>query len=153
MSTVETIASPLRETIEGDPDVQFAYLFGSAAKGRFRTSSDVDVAVFFDADRTGMSRAVGHISPMVGLAPGSPGSVPGYPQRPSRSAAPRCRNAGIGPTPTSSRFMICCLVNRSVAPARLAGWHIIHARANFVRAGACAVPLSLSPWQAWQLMR
>lgn len=57
MSTVETIASPLRETIEGDPDVQFAYLFGSAAKGRFRTSSDVDVAVFLDADRNDMPRA------------------------------------------------------------------------------------------------
>ncbi|MDX1396636.1 MAG: nucleotidyltransferase domain-containing protein [Gemmatimonadota bacterium] len=56
MFTAETIVPPLRETIEQDPAVQFAYLFGSLAKGRFRDSSDLDVAVFFDIDETGTSR-------------------------------------------------------------------------------------------------
>lgn len=56
MSTAETVSPPLREAVEEDPKVRFAYLFGSAAKGRLRSASDLDVAVFFDAERHGMPR-------------------------------------------------------------------------------------------------
>ncbi|MGH7541861.1 MAG: type VII toxin-antitoxin system MntA family adenylyltransferase antitoxin [Gemmatimonadota bacterium] len=56
MPTAETISPPLREAIEDDPEVVFAYLFGSVVKGRPRSSSDLDVAVFFDAERKGTGR-------------------------------------------------------------------------------------------------
>ena len=41
-------------TLEGvlatEPDVRFAYLFGSAAEGGMGPMSDIDVAVMFDGD-------------------------------------------------------------------------------------------------------
>jgi len=56
MSTLQTLTDRLTEAIQEDGDVSFAYLFGSAAKARLRPSSDLDVAVFFDADRKGVPR-------------------------------------------------------------------------------------------------
>lgn len=41
------MAEVLEEALASEPDVAFAYLFGSVAKGRTRQASDVDVAVFF----------------------------------------------------------------------------------------------------------
>jgi predicted nucleotidyltransferase len=56
MLTPEAISRALREVLEADPGVAFAYLFGSVVKGRARASSDIDVAVHFgtapvDAER------------------------------------------------------------------------------------------------------
>lgn len=56
MSTLPTLTDRLTEALGEEGDVAFAYLFGSAAKGRLRPTSDLDVAVFFDAERKGMSR-------------------------------------------------------------------------------------------------
>lgn len=39
------LVETLRQVLMGHPDVDFAYLFGSMAKGRVREASDVDVAV------------------------------------------------------------------------------------------------------------
>jgi predicted nucleotidyltransferase len=47
MLTPEAISRALREVLEADSQVAFAYLFGSVVKGRVRASSDVDVAVHF----------------------------------------------------------------------------------------------------------
>jgi uncharacterized protein len=43
----DALARTLRDHLAGEPDLDFAYLFGSVAKGRPRSSSDVDVAVHF----------------------------------------------------------------------------------------------------------
>lgn len=56
MLTPETISASLREAVEDDPDVAFAYLYGSVAKGRPRASSDVDVAVHFGSGGERASR-------------------------------------------------------------------------------------------------
>jgi len=56
MSTLATLTDRLTEAIPEEADVAFAYLFGSAAKGRPGSASDLDVAVFFDAERKRMSR-------------------------------------------------------------------------------------------------
>lgn len=45
--TVEAVLSRLRSVLELLGDVDFAYLFGSVAKGRARASSDIDVAIHF----------------------------------------------------------------------------------------------------------
>ena len=56
MSTLATLPDRLTEAIREEGDVVFVYLFGSAAKGRLRSASDLDLAVFFDAERKGTSR-------------------------------------------------------------------------------------------------
>jgi len=56
MSTLATLADRLTKAIQEDADVVFAYLFGSAVKGRLRPASDLDVAVFFNAERKTMPR-------------------------------------------------------------------------------------------------
>lgn len=56
MPTLEEIADPMREVLSEDPDVAFAYLFGSVAKGRTRPSSDIDVAVCFGSGRESHER-------------------------------------------------------------------------------------------------
>jgi hypothetical protein len=43
---LDVLASRLRLFLEAEPDVSFAYVFGSLAKQRARRASDVDVAVF-----------------------------------------------------------------------------------------------------------
>jgi predicted nucleotidyltransferase len=42
---IDEIVRRLRERLEAEPDVLFAYLFGSVARGRAGPLSDVDVAV------------------------------------------------------------------------------------------------------------
>jgi uncharacterized protein len=51
----------LRRELENEPDVLYALLFGSAARGALRADSDVDVAVELapNADRT--ARAIGRL--------------------------------------------------------------------------------------------
>ncbi len=77
----------IRDALEGVPEVVFAYLFGSVAKGRPREGSDVDVGVFLDpsrldspADRArraldleaSMERALGHPVQVVPLNDAAP---------------------------------------------------------------------------------
>lgn len=45
--TTTDIVNAVRSTLEERGDVAFAYLFGSRAKGRERSDSDVDLAVHF----------------------------------------------------------------------------------------------------------
>jgi len=47
-SDIEARLSGLRQGLERCPPVVFAYLFGSAAEGKLRPLSDVDVAVYLD---------------------------------------------------------------------------------------------------------
>jgi hypothetical protein len=44
---VQTILQKLSSALESEPDIAFAYLFGSVARGRSGPLSDVDVAVYF----------------------------------------------------------------------------------------------------------
>jgi hypothetical protein len=44
---MQEILKKLSGTLEAEPDIAFAYLFGSVAKGRSGPLSDVDVAVYF----------------------------------------------------------------------------------------------------------
>lgn len=46
----------LSRTLESEPDIVFAYLFGSVAKGRSGPLSDVDVAVYFSPAGNARSR-------------------------------------------------------------------------------------------------
>ena len=46
------LADTLRAALAGRPEVRLAYLFGSAATGRLRSGSDVDVAVGFTSRPT-----------------------------------------------------------------------------------------------------
>ena len=52
----DEVVRVLADRLASEPDVNFAYLFGSVAKGRTRGASDVDVAVHFahegDAEET-----------------------------------------------------------------------------------------------------
>jgi len=56
MSTLARLSDRLTEAIREDGDVVFAYLFGSAAKGWLRSASNLDVAMFLDAERIAMPR-------------------------------------------------------------------------------------------------
>ena len=49
------LVDPLRRSLEADPDVVFAYLFGSQARGEAGPRSDVDIAVLL---RDGVPRDV-----------------------------------------------------------------------------------------------
>ena len=49
---VTLLAESLRAVLAGWPDVRLAYLFGSAAAGRLRAGSDVDVGVRFGSRPT-----------------------------------------------------------------------------------------------------
>lgn len=42
----QTIVNQIAETLEQDPDVSMAFLFGSYAKGNARSNSDLDIAVY-----------------------------------------------------------------------------------------------------------
>jgi len=44
----QAIADRVRESLQTIPDLRVALLYGSAASGRLRSDSDVDVAVLFD---------------------------------------------------------------------------------------------------------
>ncbi|MDZ7362827.1 MAG: nucleotidyltransferase domain-containing protein [candidate division KSB1 bacterium] len=57
----------LSRALKSEPDIAFAYLFGSVAKGRSGPLSDVDVAVYFDADNA-RSRFDRHLQLMSKLA-------------------------------------------------------------------------------------
>jgi predicted nucleotidyltransferase len=48
LPSADDLATELGRVLDGQPDVGFAYLFGSFAKGRPRLGSDVDVAVWLD---------------------------------------------------------------------------------------------------------
>lgn len=47
---IETLATRLRAALEPFPEIAFAVLFGSGVTGRLRTDSDIDVAIYLDAD-------------------------------------------------------------------------------------------------------
>ncbi|MFW5684453.1 MAG: nucleotidyltransferase domain-containing protein, partial [Spirochaetota bacterium] len=47
---LESLIPRLRETLLGFPSVSFSFIFGSAVQGRLRDDSDLDVAVYVDAD-------------------------------------------------------------------------------------------------------
>jgi uncharacterized protein YutE (UPF0331/DUF86 family)/predicted nucleotidyltransferase len=49
---LDSLIPQLRETLLGFPSVSFSFLFGSAIQGRLRDDSDLDVAVYVDADGT-----------------------------------------------------------------------------------------------------
>jgi uncharacterized protein len=51
--TVSTVRPRLQARLGSEPDVVFAYLFGSVAKGTSRERSDVDVAVWVEAGGVG----------------------------------------------------------------------------------------------------
>ena len=44
---MQEILQKLSSALESEPDIAFAYLFGSVAKGRSGPLSDIDVAVYF----------------------------------------------------------------------------------------------------------
>lgn len=46
MSSFEDRLVDMKDILESDPDVVFAYLFGSIAEGRKRVRGDVDIAVY-----------------------------------------------------------------------------------------------------------
>ena len=50
------ILQKLTAALESEPDIAFAYLFGSVAKGRSGPLSDVDVAVYFHPVENAQSR-------------------------------------------------------------------------------------------------
>lgn len=55
MSGLEIAQFPhLRERLERDRNVRFALIFGSLARGRERTGSDLDLAVYFDRPPVGL---------------------------------------------------------------------------------------------------
>ena len=47
-SDIESRLSTLGDALRESPGLRFAYLFGSAAKGRLGPTSDVDIAAYFD---------------------------------------------------------------------------------------------------------
>jgi len=44
------VLQSLKNYFEGRDDIAFAFLFGSAARGRVRREGDVDIAVYFEPD-------------------------------------------------------------------------------------------------------
>lgn len=53
---MQELLQKLSRTLESEPDIAFAYLFGSVAKGRNGPLSDVDVAVYFSPEGDARSR-------------------------------------------------------------------------------------------------
>ena len=51
-----SVSDHVRETLCGNPDIEFVVVFGSRAKGTERSSSDLDIAVKFDPDLTSEDR-------------------------------------------------------------------------------------------------
>ncbi|MFH1146737.1 MAG: nucleotidyltransferase domain-containing protein [Pseudomonadota bacterium] len=47
MATLPEILRALREYFDGKREIVFAFLFGSAARGKVRAEGDVDIAVYF----------------------------------------------------------------------------------------------------------
>lgn len=50
---VEETIERLPIYLEGRPEVRFAYLFESWARGRVKPLSDIDVAIYLDEESTG----------------------------------------------------------------------------------------------------
>ncbi len=53
---MKTLLQKLSHVLKSEPDIAFAYLFGSIAKGRNGPLSDVDVAVYFSPEGDARSR-------------------------------------------------------------------------------------------------
>lgn len=51
MEINERILQALKTYFEGRDDIAFAFLFGSAARGKVRHEGDVDVAVYFKPEK------------------------------------------------------------------------------------------------------
>jgi hypothetical protein len=49
-----SLSPRLKERLESDPNVKFALIFGSHARGRARTDSDLDLAVYFNRPPVGL---------------------------------------------------------------------------------------------------
>jgi uncharacterized protein len=47
---VDDILQVVRPCLGGRPEIVFAYVFGSAARGEARSNSDVDIAVYLDSE-------------------------------------------------------------------------------------------------------
>jgi predicted nucleotidyltransferase len=58
----DELIAKLKSALDAHPDVIVAYLFGSAARGDLRPSSDVDVAVLVSADPAGPTLSSLHLS-------------------------------------------------------------------------------------------
>jgi predicted nucleotidyltransferase len=56
-AVLEAILEKVSAALEAEPDVAFAYLFGSLAKGRAGPASDVDVAILLRGDGGEQERA------------------------------------------------------------------------------------------------
>lgn len=56
----EDIVDQLKKALAGRPEIRFAYLFGSHAKGGAGKLSDVDVAVFVDENGQGKDYVYGY---------------------------------------------------------------------------------------------
>jgi predicted nucleotidyltransferase len=53
---MQKLFQKISRTLKSEPDIAFAYLFGSVAKGRNGPLSDVDVAVYFSPEGDARSR-------------------------------------------------------------------------------------------------
>jgi predicted nucleotidyltransferase len=62
MGAIEATVQRLRETLEAEPGVLEAYLFGSQARGDASEHSDIDVAVYVSPDTSRAARAFGYES-------------------------------------------------------------------------------------------
>jgi uncharacterized protein len=60
----------LRRAIEGEPDIAYALLFGSAGRGALRPGSDVDVAVEFRPGAPGDMGTIGRLAARLESAAG-----------------------------------------------------------------------------------
>lgn len=56
INTTQNFLDQLSVVLNNNPDISFAYLFGSQASGRTNKFSDIDVAVFLNCDPNGEKR-------------------------------------------------------------------------------------------------
>lgn len=68
MKSVEHLAGRLRERLEPELDIQFAYLFGSSARGSDGPLSDVDIAALIADGSDLHSRHLALIASVAGVA-------------------------------------------------------------------------------------
>lgn len=68
MTSLEDFVGRLRERLEPEPDIQFAYLFGSSARGSDGPLSDVDVAVMIGNKGDGKGLHARHLDLIASVA-------------------------------------------------------------------------------------
>lgn len=67
MKSRKDLVAKLRERLEPQPDIQFAYLFGSSARGSDGPLSDVDIAVMIAEGGDLYARQLGLIASVSGV--------------------------------------------------------------------------------------